>query len=82
MKNNIIKKNTIIIVHLKKGFSLKTFEELSIADPYAQAFTNTNPTVFLTLNLTTILTILNAVANDSFEPELIASIALDFRVKK
>ena len=62
--------------------SLETFEEWSIADPAAQAFTNTNPTVFKTLNLTTILTILNAVANDSFEPVLIASVALDFRVKK
>ena len=62
--------------------SLKTFEEWSIADPDAQEFTNTNPTVFKTLNLTKIIAILNAVANDSFEPALIATVALDFRVKK
>lgn len=62
--------------------SEEIFKEWSIPDAEAQAFTNENPTVFKTLNLTKIIAILNAVANDSFEPTLIASVALDFRVKK
>ena len=62
--------------------SEEIFKEWSIAGPAAQAYANTNPTVFKTLNLTKIIAILNAVANDSFEPTLIASVALDFRVKK
>ena len=62
--------------------SEKIFKEWSIPDADAEKFTNENPAVFKTLNLTKIIAILNAVANDSFEPALIASLALDFRVKK
>ena len=62
--------------------SEEIFEEWSVTDADAQTFTNENPTVYKTLNLTKIISILNAVANDSFEATLIASVALDFRVKK
>jgi len=37
---------------------------------------------FKTLNLTKIIKILNSVANNEFEPSLIASVALDFNLTK
>jgi len=59
-----------------------TFAEWSIRDSDAQDFTNQNPKVFKTLNLTKFIKILNAVANNAFESKLIASIALNFEVEK
>ena len=41
-----------------------------------------NPVEFKTLNLDKIIKILNSVANDEFQPTLIASIALDFNLTK
>ena len=58
------------------------FEDWSIRDSEAQDFTDENPTVFKTLNLTKVIKILNSVANDAFEPKLIASIAMNFEVEK
>ena len=59
-----------------------TFDDWSIRDSEAQDFTEDNPIEFKTLNLTKVIKILNSVANDAFEPKLIASIALDFEVEK
>ena len=59
-----------------------TFADWSIRDSEAQDFTDENPIEFKTLNLTKVIKILNSVANDAFEPKLIASIALDFEVEK
>ena len=58
------------------------FADWSIRDSDAQDFTNQNPNVFKTLNLTKFIKILNSVANDAFEPRLIVSIAMDFEVGK
>ena len=58
------------------------FADWSIRDSDAEDFTNQNPKVFKTLNLTKFIKILNSVANDTFEPRLIASIAMDFEVGK
>ena len=58
------------------------FEDWSIRDSEAQDFTDENPVEFKTLNLTKVIKILNSVANDAFEPKLVASIAMDFEVGK
>jgi len=62
--------------------SEKKFEEWSIRDSDAEEFTDQSPVEFKTLNLTKIIKILNSVANDSFEPMLIANIALNFNLTK
>ena len=59
-----------------------TFKEWSIRDSDAEEFKDGNPLEFKTLNLTKIIKILNSVANDEFEPTLIASVALDFDLTK
>jgi len=59
-----------------------TFKEWSIRDSDAEEFKDGNPLEFKTLNLTKIVKILNSVANDEFEPTLIASVALDFDLTK
>ena len=58
------------------------FKDWSLEEHEAEEFKNGNPVEFKTLNLVSILKILNAVANEVFEPKLIASIALDFNVVK
>ena len=62
--------------------SEETFQEWSIRDSDAEEFKDGNPVEFKTLNLTKIIKILNSVANNEFEPSLIASIALDFNLTK
>ncbi len=62
--------------------SEETFQEWSIRDSDAEEFKDGNPVEFKTLNLTKIIKILNSVANNEFEPTLIASIALDFNLTK
>lgn len=62
--------------------SEETFKEWSIRDSDAEEFKDGNPVEFKTLNLTKIIKILNSVANNEFEPTLIASIALDFNLTK
>ena len=59
-----------------------TFKEWSIRETEAEEFKDGNPIEFKTLNLTKIIRILNSVANDEFEPTLIASVALDFDLTK
>ena len=59
-----------------------TFKEWSIRDSDAGEFKDGNPLEFKTLNLTKIIKILNSVANDEFEPTLLASVALDFDLTK
>ena len=59
-----------------------TFKEWSIRDSDAEEFKDGNPLEFKTLNLTKIIKILNSVANDEFEPTLLASVALDFDLTK
>ena len=58
------------------------FNEWSVRDSEAQELRDQNPVEFKTLNLTKIIKILNAVANDSFERTLIASVALNFNLIK
>ena len=62
--------------------SEKDFEEWSVRSSNAQAFAQSNPVKFQTLNLTKIIKILNAVSNDTFEKTLIASFAIDFNLVK
>ena len=62
--------------------SEETFKEWSIRPSEAEEFKDGNPVEFKTLNLTKIIKILNSVANNEFEPTLIASIALDFNLTK
>ena len=62
--------------------SEETFKEWSVSDADAQDFTERNPTEFKTLNLTKIIKILNSVANDEFNPTLIASLGLNFNLLK
>ena len=62
--------------------SEKDFEEWSVRSSNAQAFAQSNPVKFQTLNLTKIIKILNAVSNDTFEKTLIASFAMDFNLIK
>lgn len=62
------------------NLSEEIFEEWSIRDSEAEAFKEGNPVEFKTLNLTKIIKILNSVANEQFEPALIASIGLDFNL--
>ncbi len=62
--------------------SIGIFEDWSIRDSDAEDFKDTNPVEFKTLNLTKIIKILNSVANDQFQPMLIASIALNFNLLK
>jgi len=62
--------------------SEEIFNEWSISDADAQDFTEGNPTEFKTLNLNKIIKILNSVANDEFNPTLIASLALNFNLLK
>lgn len=62
--------------------SEETFREWSIRPSDAEEFKEGNPVEFKTLNLEKIIRILNSVANDEFQPTLIASIALDFNLTK
>jgi len=62
--------------------SEEIFKEWSIRDSDAQTFTAGNPVEFKTLNLTKIMKILNSVANDEFQPTLIATLALNFNLLK
>ncbi len=62
--------------------SIGIFEDWSIRDSDAEDFKDTNPVEFKTLNLTKIIKILNSVANDQFQPMLIASIGLNFNLLK
>ena len=62
--------------------SEETFKEWSIRPSEAEEFKDGNPVEFKTLNLTKIIKILNSVANNEFEPSLIASVALDFNLTK
>jgi len=62
--------------------SEETFKEWSIRDSDSEEFTAGNPVEFKTLNLTKIMKILNSVANDEFQPTLIASLALNFNLLK
>jgi hypothetical protein len=62
--------------------SEQTFEDWSIRDSDAEEFTEGNPVEFKTLNLTKLIKVLNNVANDEFQPTLIASIALNFNLLK
>ena len=62
--------------------SEETFKEWSVRDAEAEEFKDGNPVEFKTLNLTKIIKILNSVANDEFQPTLIASLALNFNLLK
>ena len=62
--------------------SEETFKEWSVRDSDAEEFKDGNPVEFKTLNLTKIMKILNSVANDEFQPTLIASLALNFNLLK
>jgi hypothetical protein len=62
--------------------SEETFKEWSVRDADAEEFKDGNPVEFKTLNLTKIIKILNSVANDEFQPTLIASLALNFNLLK
>ena len=62
--------------------SEKIFEDWSIKSTEAEDFTNEEPKMFKTLNLLTIIEILNNVASDTFEKTLIASIGIDFNLTK
>ena len=62
--------------------SEETFKEWSVRDSDAEEFKDGNPLEFKTLNLTKIMKILNSVANDEFQPTLIASLALNFNLLK
>ena len=55
---------------------------MSVRDAEAEEFKDGNPVEFKTLNLTKIIKILNSVANDEFQPTLIASLALNFNLLK
>ena len=62
--------------------SEEIFKEWSVRDAEAEEFKEGNPVEFKTLNLTKIIKILNSVANDEFQPTLIASLALNFNLLK
>ena len=64
------------------NLSEQTFEDWSIRDSSAEEFKEGNPVEFKTLNLTKIIKILSNVANDEFQPTLVASIALNFNLLK
>ena len=64
------------------NLSEETFKDWSIRDSEAEEFKDGNPLEFKTLNLTKIIRILNNVANDEFQPTLIASLALNFNLLK
>jgi len=59
-----------------------TFEDWNLEEHEAEEFMNTDPVEFKTLNLKGILQILTSVANENFEPKLIASLVLDFNLSK
>ena len=74
---------TVSVYANKPGkLSEEKFNEWSIRDSDAEDFTDQSPVEFKTLNLTKIIKILNAVANDTFEPTLIANIALNINLLK
>ena len=74
---------TVSIFANKPGnLSEEKFKEWSIRDSDAEDFTDQSPVEFKTLNLTKIIKILNSVANDTFEPTLIANIALNINLLK
>ena len=67
----------------KPGSASETiFEDWSIKSTEAEDFTNEEPKMFKTLNLTKMIEILNNVANETFEKTLIASIGIDFNLTK
>ena len=74
---------TVSIYANKPGnLSEEKFNEWSIRDSDAEDFTDQSPVEFKTLNLTKIIKILSSVANDTFEPTLIANIALNINLLK
>jgi len=74
---------TVSIYANKPGnLSEEKFNEWSIRDSDAEDFTDQSPVEFKTLNLTKIIKILNSVAKDTFEPTLIANIALNINLLK
>ena len=74
---------TVSVYANKPGnLSEEIFKEWSIRDSDAEDFTDQSPVEFKTLNLTKIIKILNSVANDTFEPTLIANIALNINLLK
>ena len=62
--------------------SEKEFSQWSVKSSGIQAFTETNPIFFKTLNLEKFVSILNAVSGDTFEKTLIASFAVNFELTK
>jgi len=62
--------------------SEEAFADWSIDSADIQDFTQSNPTIFKTLNLTKTISILNAVSSDTFNKTLIASVAIDFNLTK
>jgi len=64
------------------NLSEEIFKDWSIRDSDAEEFKDGNPVEFKTLNLTKIIKILNSVANEEFQPTLIASLALNFNLLK
>jgi|TARA_B100001964_G_scaffold110058_1_gene123003 hypothetical protein len=62
--------------------SVDAFKSWSLSKANADTFTNTEPKIFKTLNLLRIIKILNLVAEEEFKPTLVASIGLDFDLKK
>ncbi len=64
------------------NLSEETFKDWSIRDSDAEEFTDQSPVEFKTLNLTKIIKILTSVANETFEPTLIATIALNMKLEK
>ncbi|MBT89702.1 MAG: hypothetical protein CMN79_04345 [Spirochaetales bacterium] len=64
------------------NISENDFKEWSVRDSEAQELRDQNPIEFKTLNLTKIIKILNAVANETFERTLVASLALNFNLLK
>ena len=64
------------------NLSEEIFSDWSIRDSEAEDFTSQSPVEYKTLNLSKIVKILNSVANDAYEPTLIANIALNFNLLK
>ena len=58
------------------------FSEWDLPKAKAEAFTQTEPKVYKTLNLLRMIKKLNFVADEEFEPTLLASIVVDFDLEK
>ena len=59
-----------------------TFSEWSVDKADAESFTKKEPKIFKTLNLVRMIKKLNFVAEEEFEPTLLASIIVDFDLEK